>query len=251
MCTNFVPSRGSVLNEQFGVTEPDIAFRDEAYPGYLAPMIRGGDDQQRHCDAAIFGLIPSWSKDGKNYRFCYNARSETVAEKPSFRSAWRKRRFCVIPVQAFYEPSYESGRAVRWRIEQSNSEPMALAGIWEAWKRPDPISPTNGKRPGPADLDLLSEHSNDAWALSFSLLTVNADEHPTMRQFHRKENEKRSVVLLAPDALDIWLGSDQRSIDHWPQILEASRLIELRSFENPKPPKAPKPRPPKPTRRLL
>jgi len=246
MCTNFVPSRGSVLNERFGVTEPDVKFREEAYPGYLAPIIRHGADSQRLCEAAIFGLIPSWSKDGKNYRFCYNARSETVAQKPSFRNAWRKRQFCVVPVQAFYEPSYESGRAVRWRIEQANDEPMALAGIWESWRRP--AASDNGKRPGPIDLDLQPEKD---WASSFSLLTFNADEHPTMRQFHRHDDEKRSVVLLSPDAVDVWLNSDDHSVDHWPQILKASNAIELRSFASPKPRKATAPLPPKPTRRLF
>jgi putative SOS response-associated peptidase YedK len=249
MCTNFVPSRGSVLNERFGVTEPNVEFKEEAYPGYLAPIIRQSDSSQRQCDAAIFGLIPSWSKDGKNYRFCYNARSETVAEKPSFRNAWRKRQFCVVPVDAFYEPNYESGKAIRWRIEQASKQPMALAGIWESWKRPAAVN--NGRRPGPTDLDLLNDNAEDDWVSSFSLLTFNADDHPTMRQFHRHEDEKRSVVLLSADTIDLWLYSDDRSVDHWAQILEASNTISLSSFASPKPRKTRAPLPPKPTRRLF
>lgn len=249
MCTNFVPSRGAVLNERFGVTEPDVKFRDEAYPGYLAPIVRHDSNAQRQCEAAVFGLIPSWSKDGKNYRFCYNARSETVATKPSFRGAWRKRQFCIVPVQAFYEPSYESGKAVRWRIEQTNGEPMALAAIWESWRRPAPSD--TGKRVGPSDLDRLDGTADKDWVSSFSLLTVNADEHPTMRQFHRREDEKRSVVLLSPEAIDLWLNSDEHSVESWPRILAASNAIELFGFASPKPRKAGAPPVPKPTRRLI
>ncbi len=249
MCTNFVPSRGSVLNERFGVTEPAIEFREEAYPGYLAPIIRRAKDTDRFCEPAVFGLIPSWSKDGKNYRFCYNARSETVAQKPSFRSAWRKQHFCVVPVQAFYEPSYESGKAVRWRIEREDNEPMALAAIWEAWRRPHADS--GGKRPGPADLDLLNTDDSNDWAISFSLLTVNADQHPIMRQFHRRDDEKRSVVLLEPEFVDAWLAGNEQTIAAWEQIVDASQSVALRSFASPKPRKASAPLPPKPVRRLL
>ena len=53
-----------------------------------------------------FGLIPHWSKDNKIARHTYNARSETVAEKPSFRDAWKRGQHCIIPVQSFFEPDW-------------------------------------------------------------------------------------------------------------------------------------------------
>jgi putative SOS response-associated peptidase YedK len=58
-------------------------------PGHVAPIIGAGPD--RHAELAVFGLIPPWSRDGKNFRQCYNARSESVADKPSFRHAWKTR----------------------------------------------------------------------------------------------------------------------------------------------------------------
>ena len=64
---------------------------------------------------AVFGLIPPWSRDGKNFRQCYNARVETVGEKPSFRQSWKQRHWCVIPADAFFEPSYETSRVPLYR----------------------------------------------------------------------------------------------------------------------------------------
>ena len=58
-----------------------------------------------------------WVKDDKISRHTYNARSETAAEKTSYRTAWRQRQFGLLLVDNFYEPSYESGKAVRWKIE--------------------------------------------------------------------------------------------------------------------------------------
>ncbi|MGB7183029.1 MAG: SOS response-associated peptidase family protein [Burkholderiaceae bacterium] len=243
MCTNFVPTRGSILQERFGVQEPEIAFREEAYPGYLSPMIRTRDDAQPQCDAAVFGLIPSWSKDGKNFRFCYNARSETVAEKPSFRNAWRKNQFSIVPADAFYEPCYESGKAVRWSIGMATGEPMGLAAIWEAWKRP----PTEaGKpRPGPADLDLL----DDDWVISFSLLTVNATGHGVMARFHRPEDEKRSVVILPSKHYAAWLGANNSTARDFLRTVETN---QLQAFPAPKKPtKTAVKRPAKPIRKLI
>jgi len=91
---------------------------EEAYPGYLAPVVVKSRQSERvACGLARFGLIPGWAKDDKISRHTYNARSETAAEKPSYRTAWRQRQFGLLLVDNFYEPSYESGKAVRWKIE--------------------------------------------------------------------------------------------------------------------------------------
>jgi putative SOS response-associated peptidase YedK len=58
-----------------------------------------------------------------------------VSEKPSFRPAWKGRRFCLIPVQSVFEPNYESSHAVRWRITRRDGLPFFLAGIWEEAQR--------------------------------------------------------------------------------------------------------------------
>lgn len=113
----------------------------------------------------------------------YNARSESVAEKPSFRHAWKSKQFCIIPVEAIFEPNYESGKAVRWMVRREDGEAFGLAGIWEHRQADD----------GPL-----------RW--TFSMLTINADEHPLMKRFHKPEDEKRSVVILPPEAWEGWLG---------------------------------------------
>ncbi len=189
MCTNYRPTSRELIEEYFGAEPPDCEFRDEVYPGHFAPIIRlasknGKITEQRECVPAVFGLIPYWSKDGKNYRHTYNARSETVFEKPSYRSPWRKRQFCIVPMEAFYEPNYATGKPVRWRIERQDKKPFGVAAIYDAWKN--------------LDGEIIS---------SFSMLTVNADGHALMGQFHPARDEKRSVVVVEKDSVDDWLAA--------------------------------------------
>lgn len=192
MCTNYVPTRNDRLSAAFGVDFDRDDYVAEAWPGYLAPIIRASD-ARRSADLAVFGLIPPWSRDGKNFRHCYNARVETVGEKPSFRHAWKQRHWCVIPTDAFFEPSYETGKAVRWRISSADGTPLAIAGIWDQWRAADGQT-----------------------VVSFSMLTINADGHPVMGRFHAPADEKRSVVLLAPDQITPWLGASHE---------DASRML--------------------------
>ena len=109
-----------------------------------------------------------------------------MAEKPSFRQAWKGRRFCLIPVQSVFEPNYASGHAVRWRIARQDGLPFFLAGIWE------------------------EAHRQEQPLWSFSMLTINADEHPLMRRFHKPGDEKRSVVVVPPERWQDWLHADER-----------------------------------------
>jgi len=123
------------------------------------------------------------------FTFCidtYNARTETVAEKLSFRTAWRKRQFCLILADNFYEPSYETGKAVRWRVQTQELNPFGIAGIWYTWT-------------DPATGELV---------VSFSMLTVKADEHPVMRQFHKAGDEKRTPVIIPQENYIQWIGAD-------------------------------------------
>ncbi|MGH1359220.1 MAG: SOS response-associated peptidase [Burkholderiaceae bacterium] len=241
MCTNYVPTRGDRLREFFDAAPPPIALREETYPGYLAPIIRGPGnhetESQEQATAACFGLIPSWSRDGKNFRFCYNARAETIAEKPSFRHAWRQQQRCVIPVDAFFEPNYESGRPVRWRIGAANGEPLALAGIWEAWRKPGPApdrQASGTKVVGPPEAHLIDQD----WLISFSMVTINADQHPLMNQFHAPGDEKRSVVMLEPEQTSLWLEGSTDQVRKMLTAYEADRLV-ARPDPRPRGPKKP------------
>jgi len=189
MCTNYRPGSRDYIRGRFGL-EADFDYPEEAYPAYPAPMLRLGE-AGLECVPACFGLIPHWSTDTKIARSTYNARSETVAQKPSYRRPWRLGQRCLVPMRAFYEPSYASGRAVRWRIEALDGGEFCVAGIWDAWQ------PPAGAGPGPGGS-----------VLSFSLLTINADAHPLMSQFHAPGDEKRSLVVLEPEAQERWLRAD-------------------------------------------
>lgn len=190
MCAHYESVKDvTKLQEVFGVGLPAGAVHD-VWPGGVAPFIRRPrmpDGQAaaagaREAMAGRFGLIPHWARDATLGRKTYNARRETVADKPSYRDAWRLGRRCIIPADALYEPDWRSGRAVPARIVRADGRPLGIAGIWTGWKAPD-----------------------GQIVRSMSMLTVNADHHPLMRQFHRPEDEKRMVVVLEEDAFDAWL----------------------------------------------
>lgn len=179
MCSNFRPASAELLGE-LGRDKPAFAY-GECFPGSLAPFLANADTTTWL--PGTFGLLPPWA-DPKLARHTYNARSETVATKPSYRHAWRQRQLAVVPVQCIFEPNYESGRPVRWRIERADKGIFGLAAIWEH----------RGADEGAA-----------RW--SFSLVTINADEHPLMSRFHAPGKEKRSVVVLQDEDWDAWLGA--------------------------------------------
>jgi putative SOS response-associated peptidase YedK len=198
MCTNYAAARRRTFEKYYGVAPPEDQWRDEAFQDYPAPIIRRNADADagaREAIVATFGMIPrSKMPAGKRYS-TMNARVETVGERPAYRVAWARQHLCLVPCEAIYEPNYESGKHERYRIELASEEPIAMAGLWRAW-------------PGP-----------EGDEVSFTLITVNADEHPLMRRMHKPGDEKRSVVILRPDEYDDWLGC--RSVD------EARSLLRL------------------------
>ncbi|RQV66973.1 hypothetical protein DF024_08010 [Burkholderia cenocepacia] len=96
--------------------------------------------------------------------------------------AWRAGRRCLIPADWIYEPCYETGKNVCYRIGLADWRTMCVAGIWRTLPRPDGI-----------------EHH------TMAMITVNGDEHPVMKHMHRPADEKRSVVILRPDDWEEWL----------------------------------------------
>tara|TARA_R110001583_G_scaffold191912_1_gene357789 strand:- start:8905 stop:9567 length:663 start_codon:yes stop_codon:yes gene_type:complete len=158
---------------------PDFEYA-KAYPGSVVPIVTSF--APRMWVPASFGLVPSWAKGAKVVLSTYNARSETVSDKPSFRDAWRRGQLCIVPASEIYEPCYESGKAVRWCIARADGKPMGIAGIWSRREEADGL-PT--------------------W--SMSMLTINADGDPVMQRFHEPEDEKRSVVILPDERWGDWL----------------------------------------------
>lgn len=191
MCSHFQAIKNRArLEEEFSVTPPPEQGVFDVWPSYRAVFIRrppeadAGDEAvpDREALAGVFGLIPAWAKDDKFARRTYNARSETAATLPSFRDAWRRGHRCIIPAEALYEPDWRSGKAQATRIVRSDGRALGVAGLWSAWKSP----------------------AGDS-ILSFTMLTVNADDHPLMRNLHKPGEEKRMVVILPEASYDDWL----------------------------------------------
>jgi len=187
VCTNFTPTKKNEwVKAHFGVDLPAQEYPAEAYPSYPAPIVVQSHSTGRiACGLARFGLIPSWAKDDKISRHTYNARSETVAEKPSYRNAWGNRQFGLVLVDNFYEPCYETGKAVRTEIRVETGEPFAIACLWDRWKQPE----------------------TGELVVSFSMLTVNADVHPVMNRFHKAGDEKRTPVIVPESDFKNWLSA--------------------------------------------
>nr|AFK89101.1 hypothetical protein [Pseudomonas syringae] len=164
---------------------PSVMFDQgslDLWPGYIGPFLRRPDGRADDNDSPApmevltgsFGLIPSWSKDSKFAKHTYNARSETVAEKPSFRHAWRHAQRCIIPAVAIYESDWRSGKVVATRLVREDGELLGIAGLWEQWRDP----------------------ATDQVLHSYTMLTVNADDHDFMKAYHKPQDEKRMVVIL-------------------------------------------------------
>ena len=94
----------------------------------------------RRLERLHWGLVPSWAKDLKSASRLINARAETVAQKPSFRAAFKRRR-CLILADGFYEWQGEKGSKQPYFIALPSNRPFAFGGLWETWK----------SKSGPAD----------------------------------------------------------------------------------------------------
>ena len=206
MCANYIPASPALLQGYFGVGVPDSPYPLESFPGYLSPIIRkpraDAGIGERSAALAMFGMVPHWAEP-KLARQTYNARTETVASKPSYRHAFQHGQFCIVPAATIFEPCYESGKAERFGISAAREEALGVAAIWEV------------KQQGDGGLALLS----------FSMLTINADEHPLMRRFHRPDDEKRMLVFLRPDQYDAWLHCKPAQAAEFFNPLPADELI--------------------------
>jgi len=111
-----------------------LAPRFNVAPTQQAPVLVPGEDQRPGIEMMRWGLVPSWSKDGKGGFL--NARSETAAEKPAFRDAWRHRR-CLVIAHGFYEWQTVPHGKQPWHFHLKGDELMCFAGLWETWKQKD------------------------------------------------------------------------------------------------------------------
>ncbi|MAG64966.1 MAG: DUF159 family protein [Pseudomonadales bacterium] len=207
MCSRYEAPSSQRLLEAFQVTT-DEPTQTELWPTYVGPFLResageeGDGAPELEVLSGVFGLLPFWAKDTKLARRTYNARSETAAERNSFKGAWAAPRHCIIPAVAIYEPDWRGGKAVPTRIARADGGLMSIAGLWDRWI-------------GPAGEEVHS----------FSMLTINADDHPLMRDYHRPGEEKRMVVILPNGAIQDWLRATPEQSMEFMRQYPADRLI--------------------------
>lgn len=107
---------------------PGAATSSNVGPTTAVPIIIDGE-----LVIARWGLVPAWSKEFSSKYATHNARIETVAEKPTFRSAWKEKRSCLVPINGYYEWKQEKGQKQPFVVTNSDSL-MLLAGLWESWE---------------------------------------------------------------------------------------------------------------------
>jgi putative SOS response-associated peptidase YedK len=136
MCGRFtLRTPMAVLIGQFEInlgTEIQLPLRYNVAPTQDIAVVRS-TDAGRELTIMRWGLIPSWSKEANSGPPLFNARSETAAEKPTFRSAFKSRR-CLIPADGFFEWKKIGKARQPYYFQLADRKPFAFAGLWEKWK---------------------------------------------------------------------------------------------------------------------
>lgn len=199
MCSHYQAAKiAARLAKRFpGVAWPDVDWgKDDMWPRYPGlfirkpPELESGDEAVPALEglAGRWGLISALTKAENAPKAMklstFNARSESAAKSFTFGNAWRKSQHCIVPVEAFYEPDWRSGSAVPTRFTAADGEPMGIAGLWDVWR-----SPTG---------EIVE---------SYTMLTINADQHELLRDYHRPGDEKRMIVVLPAGAYQAWMDA--------------------------------------------
>jgi putative SOS response-associated peptidase YedK len=198
MCGRFTQkSERKIISLEFYIKDflSDVLVNYNVAPSQDAGVIIH-DDVYRYVRYR-WGLVPFWSRDTKIGNRMINARAETVAEKPSFRNAFAKRR-CLVPADGFYEWKRENGFKTPYYIYHATGKPMSFAGLWESW------TPKAEKSEQHTESDLFSTHVEKPPPLNtFTIITTEANEK--LKGLH-----DRMPVVITPAKRDVWLSPDTR-----------------------------------------
>ena len=135
MCGRFtLRTPANVLVEQFQLaTAPDLLPRFNIAPSQPVAVVRQPPDAcGRSLTLIRWGLVPFWAKDPAIGNRMINARAETIAEKPAFRTAFQRRR-CLITADGYYEWRKSGGRKQPYYFRMRDERPFTFAGLWECW----------------------------------------------------------------------------------------------------------------------
>ncbi len=189
----------NVLTELFEIEEYPSALN----PSYnIAPTQEVAavveEDDKRKLEMFHWGLIPSWAKDPAIGNKMINARAETASEKPSFRSAFKKRR-CLILADGFYEWQKTDSGKQPFYIHMKDGSPFAFAGLWEAWKNGEEIR-------------------------SCTIITTDAND--LMNEIHH-----RMPVILPPENYGVWLDPDFDEKEPLMDLLKPYPSDEMEAYQ--------------------
>ena len=190
MCGRFtLQSPADLLKDLFLLAEvPEMRPRYNVAPGQdVAVVVADAETGDRRLQLFRWGLVPFFAKDPAIGNRMINARAETLAEKPSFRAAYKRRR-CLVPADGFYEWRTDARGKTPCHITLKDRPLFAFAGLWESWKMP------TGDR-----------------LRSFTIITTSANEKIA-------EVHDRMPVILDPEAHASWLD---------PKVLETAGIAPL------------------------
>ena len=202
MCGRFTLFTGiEEIIERFDI---QAAFNEEYQANYnVAPthsvLSVINDGNENRLGYLRWGLIPSWAKDEKIGYKMINARAETIAEKVSFKNAYKKKR-CLILADSFYEWKKDPERKIPMRIKLKNNDPFGMAGLWESWKSPKGM------------------------VYSCSVITTTSNE--LMTSIH-----DRMPVILNPKDEKVWLDPTIQDTNYLQQFLKSFDTEQMEAFE--------------------
>ncbi len=162
------------------------------------PVLKESD--QNHLKHLHWGLIPFWAKDPSIGSRMINARLETLAEKPSFKNAFRKRRG-LIPANGYYEWTGKKGEKQPYFITPPSATVFCFAGLWESWKSKD-----------------------DETIQIQSCTIITTDASPGIAHIHN-----RMPVVLTAEYYRLWLDSDNQDVDDLHDILRVGTVRDFTS----------------------
>ena len=137
---------------------------------------------------AQWGLVPHWVKSASDAKLrapkLAHAKADLASTATAFRDAWLNGQRCIVPMQAFFEDDWRTGKAVPTRIARVDGKPMGVAGLWARWQGAD------GEE-----------------IVSYCLLTVNANNHALLHRYGPPGSEKNMPAILNEGAYDAWLSA--------------------------------------------
>lgn len=202
MCGRFtLTDPDADLAVQFNLPEiPDMQPRYNIAPTQPVAAVRmSAEGSGREMVLLHWGLIPFWAKDPKIGARMINARSETAAEKPAFRAAFRRRR-CLVVADGFFEWQKQNGTKQPFYIRMQNAQPFAFAGLWEFWRGED-----------------------DRAIESCSLLTTQPNE--LVRVLHN-----RMPVIVQPQDYGLWLDPEMQDVERLQPLLQPYSPEEMEAY---------------------